>query len=99
MKNFCNLIGLEQWYFSLIWNILTRCNIYSNFKKFFADGDFCVIPNDPAYPECQNKVKVSRALKYYKQCSSNYLFIIYYLYAQITAQPPIKAKPMCATER
>lgn len=21
------------------------------------DGDFCVIPNDPAYPECQNKVK------------------------------------------
>ena len=20
MKNFCNLIGLEQWYFSLIWN-------------------------------------------------------------------------------
>ena len=22
MKNFCNLIGLEQWYFSLIWNTL-----------------------------------------------------------------------------
>ncbi|KAM7436482.1 hypothetical protein ABFA07_013746 [Porites harrisoni] len=21
------------------------------------DGDFCVTPNDPAYPECQNKVK------------------------------------------
>ncbi|XP_073230244.1 alpha-1,6-mannosylglycoprotein 6-beta-N-acetylglucosaminyltransferase A-like [Porites lutea] len=21
------------------------------------DGDFCVIPNDPTYPECQNKVK------------------------------------------
>ena len=20
MRNFCNLIGLEQWYFSLIWN-------------------------------------------------------------------------------
>ena len=20
MKNFCNLIGLEKWYFSLIWN-------------------------------------------------------------------------------
>ena len=20
MKNFCNLIGLEQWYFTLIWN-------------------------------------------------------------------------------
>ena len=20
MKNFCNLIGLEQWYFSLVWN-------------------------------------------------------------------------------
>ena len=20
MKNYCNLIGLEQWYFSLIWN-------------------------------------------------------------------------------
>ena len=79
MKNYCNLIGLQQWYFSLIWNILTSCNIYSNFKKFFADGDFCVIPNDPTYPECQNKVKVSRALKYYKQCGNNYLFIMYYL--------------------
>lgn len=56
------------------------------------------MPNDPAYPECQNKVKVSRALKYYKQCSSNYLFIMYYLCAQITAQPPIRAEPMCATE-
>ena len=22
MRNFCNLIGLEQWYFSLIWNHL-----------------------------------------------------------------------------
>ena len=21
MRNFCKLIGLEQWYFSLIWNI------------------------------------------------------------------------------
>ena len=23
MRNFCNLIGLEQWYFSLIWNTYT----------------------------------------------------------------------------
>ena len=23
MRNFCNLIGLAQWYFSLIWNIYT----------------------------------------------------------------------------
>ena len=21
MRNFCNLIGLEQWYFSLFWNV------------------------------------------------------------------------------
>ena len=26
MRNFCDLIGLEQWYFSLIWN--TYMNLY-----------------------------------------------------------------------
>lgn len=32
-------------------------NLTIRFVNKSKDGDFCVIPNDPAYPECQNKVK------------------------------------------
>ena len=39
MKNFCNLIGLEKWYFSLIWNtymwkLQTFCRQY--YKQIIA---------------------------------------------------------------
>ena len=35
MRNFCNLIGLEQWYFSLIWNTyMWKLQTFCDISKF-----------------------------------------------------------------